>query len=109
MSGDDAKAVATNRKSLFQQTGLKNLQYCRQIHGNCVIDVDNTPRVSVEDPPEADALVSARRRCGVGYFTADCVPIFIYDAVTPAIGIAHARMARHLRTRRCERARANGS
>lgn len=88
--GDDAKAVATNRKSLFQQTGLKNLYYCRQIHGNCVIDVDNTPRVSVEDPPEADALISARRGVALGIFTADCVPIFIYDAVTPAIGIAHA-------------------
>ena len=88
--GDDAKLVATNREILFQQTGLKDLHYCRQIHGTCVIDVDNTGKASVEDPPEADALVSARRGVALGIFTADCVPIFIHDIATPAIGIAHA-------------------
>lgn len=88
--GDDVSAVATNRKILFQQTGLKNLRYCRQIHGNAVIDVDNIIGVSAEDPPEADALISARHGVALGIFTADCVPIFIYDVVTPAIGIAHA-------------------
>ena len=88
--GDDANAVATNREILFQQTGLKDLRYCRQIHGNAVIDVDNTSWASFENPPEADALVSARRGVALGIFTADCVPIFIHDVVTPAIGIAHA-------------------
>ena len=88
--GDDASAVATNREILVQQTGLKELRYCRQIHGTCVIDIDNTERVSVGDPPEADALVSARRSVALGIFTADCVPIFIHDIATPAIGIAHA-------------------
>ncbi len=88
--GDDANAVATNRKILFQQTGLKDLRYCRQIHGNAVIDIDNTTRASAEDPPEADALISAHRDVALGIFTADCVPIFIHDVVTPAIGIAHA-------------------
>ena len=88
--GDDANAVATNRKILFQQTGLKDLRYCRQIHGNAVIDVDNTTEASAEEPPEADALISARHDVALGIFTADCVPIFIHDVVTPAIGIAHA-------------------
>lgn len=88
--GDDPKAVATNRKILFQQTGLKNWQYCRQVHGSRVIDVDDTTETSLENPPEADALVSACRGVALGIFTADCVPIFILDSETPAIGIAHA-------------------
>ena len=88
--GDDANAVKTNRKRLFQQAGLKNLRYCRQVHGDCVIDVDDTTGASLENPPEADALISARRGMALGIFTADCVPIFILDVETPAIGIAHA-------------------
>jgi YfiH family protein len=88
--GDDANAVATNRKTLFQQAGLKDLRYCRQVHGNYVIDVDDTAGTSLENPPEADALISARRGVALGIFTADCVPIFILDIETPAIGMAHA-------------------
>jgi len=37
-----------------------------------------------------DALVSAQRGVALGIFTADCVPVFILDIATPAIGIAHA-------------------
>ena len=37
-----------------------------------------------------DALISAKQGDTLGIFTADCVPIFILDKVTPAIGIAHA-------------------
>ena len=88
--GDDVNAVATNRKILFQQAGLRDLRYCRQVHSNCVIDVDNTARAFLGKPPEADALISTRRGVALGIFTADCVPIFILDIETPAIGIAHA-------------------
>lgn len=88
--GDDANAVATNRKILFQQSGLKDLRYCRQVHGNSVIDVDDAAGVSQENLPEVDALISARHGVALGIFTADCVPIFILDVETPAIGIAHA-------------------
>ena len=55
-----------------------------------MIDVDNTTGTSLENPPQADALVSACRGVALGIFTADCVPIFILDTETPAIGIAHA-------------------
>ena len=88
--GDAESAVAANRDMLFQQADLKNLHYCRQIHSASVIDVDNRTRTIPEDPPEADALVSTRRGIALGIFTADCVPIFILDRATPAIGIAHA-------------------
>ena len=88
--GDDADAVATNREIFFQQSGLTDLYYCQQIHSDRVIDADCTANETLKQHPEADALVSTQ--CGVplGIFTADCVPIFILDIATPAIGIAHA-------------------
>lgn len=88
--GDDANAVATNREIFFQQSGLTDLNYCQQIHSTCVIDVDNTAGAVLKQHPEADALISAERGVPLGIFTADCVPIFILDVATPAIGIAHA-------------------
>ena len=88
--GDDANAVATNREIFFQQSGLTDLHYCRQIHSACVIDVNRTAKAALKQHPEADALVSAQRGVPLGIFTADCVPIFILDVATPAIGIAHA-------------------
>ena len=88
--GDDADAVATNRKIFFQQSGLTDLHYCRQIHSDRVIDADRTAGAVLKQHPEADALVSTRRGVPLGIFTADCVPIFILDLATPAVGIAHA-------------------
>ena len=88
--GDDANAVATNRKIFFKHSGLTALHYCRQIHSTCVIDVDHTASAVLKQHPEADALISAQTGVALGIFTADCVPIFILDVATPAIGIAHA-------------------
>ena len=88
--GDDADAVATNRKIFFQQSGLTDLHYCRQIHSDRVIDADRTAGTVLEQHPEADALVSTRHGVPLGIFTADCIPIFILDVATPAVGIAHA-------------------
>lgn len=88
--GDDADAVATNRKIFFQQSRLTDLHYCQQIHSARVINADCTAIEILRQHPEADALVSARRGVPLGIFTADCVPIFILDVATPAIGIAHA-------------------
>ena len=88
--GDDPKAVAANREILFQQTGLTNPRYCRQIHSASVIHIGDAAQLSAEQLPEADALVTAQRSVALGIFTADCIPIFIIDVATPAIGIVHA-------------------
>ena len=88
--GDDPSAVAANREILFRHADLKDLRYCRQIHSATVIDVGNGAGATLEKPPEADALVSANRGVALGIFTADCIPVFILDLATPAIGIAHA-------------------
>jgi len=88
--GDQPEAVAANRERFFQQTGLTVLYYCHQIHSTFVIEVASNTRAILDNPPEADGLVTTQREGALGVFTADCVPIFILDAATPAIGIAHA-------------------
>lgn len=88
--GDDPKAVITNREIFFQQSGLADLHYCQQIHSDRVIEVDSPSKATFKQRPEADALVSVQCGTPLGIFTADCVPIFILDVATPAIGIAHA-------------------
>ena len=88
--GDDPKAVAANRKILFEQTGLANLRYCHQIHSASVIHVGDAAQPTTEQLPEADALITAQRSVALGIFTADCVPIFIIDVATPTIGVVHA-------------------
>lgn len=88
--GDDPSAVAANRTILFQKTGLTNLRYCRQVHGTDVINVVDQAPSTPTLLPEADALVTAQRDVALAIFTADCIPIFILDVKTPAIGIAHA-------------------
>ena len=87
---DDPNAVAANREIFFQKTGLTDLRYCRQVHGTDVINGTDLPPPIPTQPPEADALVTDQREVTLGIFTADCVPIFILDVATPAIGIAHA-------------------
>lgn len=88
--GDDPNAVAANRQIFFQQTGLADLHYCRQIHSAEVIDIHEAGPATLELTPEADALISAQDGVTLGIFTADCVPVFILDVATPAIGIVHA-------------------
>jgi YfiH family protein len=40
--------------------------------------------------PDSDAFITREPGIILSIFTADCLPIFIYDPVTPAIGLAHA-------------------
>lgn len=90
--GDDSEAVSTNRGIFFDQVGLEAQKfiYCHQIHSARVLLVE--PLIPPPQTPlaEADAMITAHPSFALGVFTADCVPVFILDIATPAIGIAHA-------------------
>ncbi len=89
---DDPEAVIANRRIFFNQIGLetKGFVHCRQVHGDRVLLIDRfTPQL--QNPlAEVDAMITAYPSIAPGVFTADCVPIFILDVATPAIGIVHA-------------------
>ena len=94
--GDLSAAVSQNQQIFSDRTGITALKYCQQIHSDSVINADILPNSfwNVEKQNESeitgDALISAQAGVALGIFTADCVPIFILDVVTPSIGIVHA-------------------
>jgi YfiH family protein len=90
--GDERTNVFANRRALFEQVGLEpcNFVYCRQIHSADVIRVEQFASASQTHIAEADAMITTHSNHPLGIFTADCVPVFILDPATPAIGIAHA-------------------
>ncbi len=94
--GDDPTVVSQNQRLFSSETKIKNLRYCQQVHSDVVCHADSVPfsawiteNLNV-NPMIGDALISNRQGETLGIFTADCVPIFILDTATPAIGIAHA-------------------
>ncbi len=94
--GDNPDAVSQNQRIFSTETGIKALKYCHQIHSDSVQNADSIAtsfwNIKEQNVPEktGDALISAQQGDALSIFTADCVPIFILDVATPAIGIAHA-------------------
>ncbi len=67
----------------------------RQVHGNSVQIVNETHAgrgaTFIEDAiPATDALVTRTVGLPLLVYTADCVPIIVYDASTHTLGVAHA-------------------
>jgi len=94
--GDNPAAVSQNQRIFSAQSGIHELKYCRQIHSDSVLNADvvktsfwNGENQNVPEKT-GDALISAQQGDALGVFTADCVPIFILDTATPAIGMVHA-------------------
>jgi YfiH family protein len=94
--GDNPAAVSQNQQLFSAHIGIKTLKYCRQIHSDAVINADTVTTLYWNDENQnvsektGDALISTQQGETLGIFTADCVPIFILDVASPAIGIAHA-------------------
>ena len=93
----DTKESLTNRRNFLQGPGVdyQNLVCAKQIHSTCVRYVKEEDRargaLSYDSSiPDTDALVTGTRNLPLAVFTADCLSVFLYDPVTPAIGLVHA-------------------
>jgi YfiH family protein len=63
----------------------------RQVHGDRVVLFEkNEQKVEEIWQTEGDALLTRTPGVALGVFTADCLPIFLYDPLQGAIGIVHA-------------------
>lgn len=96
-TGDDPNCVIEQRKSWLQVLGLdlNNLVSGVQVHGTKVALVDKTAAgsgaFSIEEAiRETDALITKETDLILAVYTADCLPIFVYDPITPAVGVIHA-------------------
>lgn len=91
--GDDADAVAENRRRLAVAIGATPV-YLRQVHGNEVVeltaaDADPAGR-AVEAPIEADAAVTTAVGVACAVQVADCLPVLFAAPDGAAVAAAHA-------------------
>jgi polyphenol oxidase len=63
--------------------GLEEIGFLHQIHSNSVFIYDGTMH-------EGDALITDKKNKAIGVFTADCVPILIFDRVRQVIAAVHS-------------------
>ena len=68
----DLKEGRDNLKLLQDYFNLKDVGYVNQIHSSIIQEYDGTVK-------SGDAIVTDKTNIGIGIFTADCVPVLIYD------------------------------
>ena len=62
----------------------------RQVHGDRVLVFDGSPQKADELwDQEGDALICRAPGYALAVFTADCLPLFLFDPVKKAIGVGH--------------------
>ncbi|MFH1352036.1 MAG: polyphenol oxidase family protein [bacterium] len=70
-----------------RQFGDAGLICSEQVHKTTVSCVDIRTKVPV---PDSDGLITKDRNVVLGVFTADCIPVFLYDEVSGLAGLLHA-------------------
>lgn len=93
--GDDPSHVKENYRIICSHSGTstEKLVFSRQVHGDTVRVVtgkDSLGDIFMPVPYEADALVTTEKNLPLIIFTADCVPILLYDPVNRCVGACHA-------------------
>jgi YfiH family protein len=87
--GDEAAAVAANRRRLAAATGLPadRVVWLSQVHGTAVRVVEQP---AAEPLPETDAAVTTQPGLAVAVLVADCVPVLLADAEAGVVAAVHA-------------------
>jgi YfiH family protein len=98
--GDDPRVVLENRQRVAQALGVELSSFVipQQVHRGEVRVVTTADRgrgvLTDEDAlPEADALITREVGVVLAVMLADCVPLIVFDPVTPAVGVIHAGWA----------------
>nr|WP_297403898.1 peptidoglycan editing factor PgeF [uncultured Marinobacter sp.] len=87
--GDDAQAVAENRRRLARGIGLpaESIAWLNQVHGTRVVEVT---RQNLAGLPDADASFTREPGVACAILTADCLPVVLCDREGTVVGAAHA-------------------
>jgi YfiH family protein len=92
--GDDPAAVTENytRITGILGTERERMVFSRQVHGDIVRIVGKADCFQDIASPfeEGDALVTIEPDVTLAVFTADCIPILLWDAYTGAVSAIHA-------------------
>ncbi len=94
--GDTANALE-NRKNFLEGLGIdyRDLVCTKQAHGSSVKYIREADKgkgaLSYDNAIfDTDALITDKKNVPLSIFTADCLPVFLYDSKTPGIGLVHA-------------------
>ncbi|NLT15365.1 MAG: peptidoglycan editing factor PgeF [Clostridiales bacterium] len=93
-TGDEPACVRRNYELLGSALGIDTagFVFTRQVHGTNIRHVSKKDMLPVFSPVpyEADGLITAEKDVPLVIFSADCVPILLYDPAGCAIGAVHA-------------------
>ncbi|MGD9155923.1 MAG: peptidoglycan editing factor PgeF [Bacillota bacterium] len=96
-TGDHPETVVRRRQDFLAGWGLplEKLVAANQVHGAAVRVVTAAmagagAREAATALPETDALITEVPGVILAIFTADCLPVFLYDPDRPAIAVIHA-------------------
>src|SRR5439155_9203912 len=91
------EVALANREKLAQRLdiSLDSMVGCQQVHGSQValVRAEDAGRAMYPDKPSmqgADAMVTNTPGIYLLVLSADCPPVFLYDPVRRAIGLAHS-------------------
>ncbi|MEW6429737.1 MAG: peptidoglycan editing factor PgeF [Thermodesulfobacteriota bacterium] len=87
--GDATANVVENRRRVKERLGLDLLVSARQVHGDRVVAVRQTPAADIEIP-DCDGLVTDHPGLGLMIQQADCQAVLLHDPQRPAVGICHS-------------------
>jgi len=87
--GDQASAVAANRRRVAQACGLQpeQLSWMHQVHGSAVSYARPAPQGEL---PEVDAMFTDVPARALVVLVADCAPVLLADPEARIVGAAHA-------------------
>jgi len=89
--GDKEENVRENYRRLAEALGLsyENFIGCRQLHGS-KIELITRRDLTEKRSLECDGLITSEPGIVLVTVHADCVPIYLYDPETPAVGMVHS-------------------
>lgn len=87
--GDDPQRVASRRQQLLDNmSGAHRIGWLEQVHSPKVIDLGE--HLASNEPPKADAAITAIPGVACAVMTADCLPVLFVDASGRQVAAAHA-------------------
>lgn len=94
--GDTVDSL-NNRKRFLDKIGMnyRSLVCTKQVHGANVVCVEEKDKgkgaLSLDTAlPDTDALITNITNIPLAVFTADCLPVLLYDLAAQVIGVVHA-------------------
>ena len=88
---DNEEIVINNRNIISNYLNAKadKVFFTNQQHSNIVQVVNSKSNFSYTNMPVCDALVTNEKNIVIGVYTADCIPLILFDLYNNVIGVAH--------------------